>query len=158
KIKHGCYVSDPDCIPHDKTECNRDKNFPAEFHQLVITVARIGCADPHADEHERIDFCYEVEYRWKGAMPAAKEKGSSDCADRDHIRIFSHKEHGVLHTGVFGTESRDKLRLGFRQVEGCPVDLSQRADEEDDPGNEHERVAEDIPAEESALIGNNRLQ
>ena len=31
------------------------------------------------------------------SIPAAQEQGDRNCADRNHVGIFSHEEHGVLH-------------------------------------------------------------
>jgi hypothetical protein len=51
----------PDTVQYDQYQGYRQEYFPAKSHQLVITIAWVGCTNPHAEEYEEVDFGYEVD-------------------------------------------------------------------------------------------------
>src|SRR5450631_586451 len=94
----------PDTCYNNVKQSQRDKHLPAKMHQLVVAVPGYCCTKPHAEENQEINLGHEVNRTKQGdgccqrAVPATQEQGGGYGAHGDHVGIFSHEEHGVLHT------------------------------------------------------------
>ena len=81
----------------------------------------------------------------QGDLPAAQEERRHDRPDDVEVPPLRHEEEEVAKPRVLGGEAHHELRLRLGQVERRPVPLRQRRDEEDEEGQERERVVEDVP-------------
>src|SRR5438270_244376 len=142
---------------HDKTRDDnigngqRQQEFPAKGHQLVVTEARQSSANPDVNEHENENLGREPEYRqqalqqWRtkqGTMPSAEEQQSGNAAYRDHVQVFGHEEHGEFHGAVFSVISGHQFGFCFRQVKGDAVGFRISRHQVNEKGNQ---LREDVP-------------
>lgn len=80
----------PSCQYSDTNKTNRNQHFPAQAHDLVVAVAREGCANPQiAVEHEghfgkhpnRAGRADDAPALREGREPAAEEHDGGERAD-----------------------------------------------------------------------------
>src|SRR6185369_960215 len=71
----------PDACGNDVKQSQRNKDLPAQMHQLVVAVPGYCCTKPHAEENQEINLGHEVDRAKQGnggcqrAVPAAQEQG-----------------------------------------------------------------------------------
>src|SRR5208337_3799864 len=65
-------------------------------------------------------------FRHMRELPAAEEQRRDDRADDEQVSPFRHEEEQVAHPAILSRETRHQFRLGFGQIERCPVTLGQR--------------------------------
>ena len=103
---------------------------------MVITETRQRSAHPDVEKQEAEYFENKPEYRKQGlhhraaegrqqvaegTRPAAEEEYGGHAADRNHVGVFRHEEHGEFHGAVFGVIAGHQFGFGFGQVEGGAV-------------------------------------
>src|SRR5947209_19479565 len=75
-------------------------------------------------------------------MPSTEKEQSGNTAYGDHVQVFSHEEHGKLHSTVFGMVSGHQLGFRFRQIERYAVGFCISGHQVNEKGNE---LGEDVP-------------
>src|SRR5271157_4572964 len=85
---------------HDPKQGQRQEHLPTQPHQLVVTIAREGRADPKEQEQNERHLGEEPERTRNpiegrdvdGRKPAAEEEDRDRSALQDHVAVFAQEE------------------------------------------------------------------
>src|ERR1700712_421898 len=100
RLHHRREEDDPD-------EGDRDEDLPAQPHDLVVPIAREGCANPQEDEQDRADLAEQPDEAPQAGAgnarpyrpPATEEHDRREGRDQDHVHVFGEEEHGEADAG-----------------------------------------------------------
>ncbi len=84
--------------------------------------------------------------------PAAQEHDVGDAADREHAAVFGHEDDQPAKAGVFRMKAGDQFAFGLGQIERRPLATGHGAGEIGPKGGEGERIVENIPVPDAALL------
>ena len=84
-------------------------------------------------------------------MPAAQKQQRGNGTYSDHVGVFSHKESGEFHGGIFDVETSYQFVFRFRQIERNTIGFSKGCNHEQEEA-ENLSTGEDVPVRDAVPV------